>query len=470
MAREQVKRVWLSGAVEDSSRKVSPLSHTVLVPKEHQRREIAAAIDHNLIITSACGAGKTLSAIEAARAFTGPKLIVCRKAARDQWEEAIWAQDNGATIYVAGPGGKLNKEVVQKAFVTNRRQPIWVIIHYEGLRIEWSWLAGKFWDVIVADEAHAIRNRGTQTALKLKQLLSRRKIGLTADLIEKSPADAWSPLNWIAPTTFRSYWQFFEEYVDFEAPPFGGRIINGAKRETADALGQVLSKYTLGHTKEEIAPDLPPLLEQYVPLSMDPAQAKLYTDLHKGSLLRHDATGPDDELFVPNHLARQVWALQLALDPKIMGYDAPSPKFDWIRNFCRDNPSEQIIILTNFRHFAKRLRTELGAALAIGGDATTLKDFLDGSARILVGTTKTLGESLNLQMAGTMIFADCHWSSTTMHQAKERIHRITITEPKHIIYLKSLHTIDELVIEAWTNKWSEAEFVRVTTEKWRNYA
>ena len=77
----------------------------------------------------------------------------------------------------------------------------------------------------------------------------------------------------------------------------------------------------------------------------------------------------------------------------------------------------------------------------------------------MVGTIDAMREGLNLQIADTAIFLDQHWSSTKMKQAVDRIHRINITNTKHIIHLYHKGTVDELILKALDKKWSDKELV-----------
>ena len=77
----------------------------------------------------------------------------------------------------------------------------------------------------------------------------------------------------------------------------------------------------------------------------------------------------------------------------------------------------------------------------------------------LVATIESVEGMDGLQVASTAIFLDRVWSTTPMTHARDRIHRLGIKSPKHIIYLQMPGTVDMLVRKALDKKWTEQELV-----------
>jgi reverse gyrase len=103
---------------------------------------------------------------------------------------------------------------------------------------------------------------------------------------------------------------------------------------------------------------------------------------------------------------------------------------------------------------------ELNAACIVGGKAPyKLDEFLEGKVRVLCGTIGAMGTALDMPMARTSIFVDTEWSSISMTQATQRMHRAGITEAKHLIYLEAVGTVDKLIRYAVKYKWTDAELV-----------
>jgi SNF2 family DNA or RNA helicase len=287
--------------------------------------------------------------------------------------------------------------------------------------------------------------------------------------MEKSPADLWAILNWLHPKVFPSYWNFFEEFVEYENPWIGGharrdiKIPLGTKKDKGGDLSRLLEPIFIRRTKKEVRPDIPPNIKHRIPITLDKEekQYKLYSSIATAKDIEVDLSeirSPLDvpSILVPNMLAKIVRLQQVLADPNILDIKASSAKLEWLKDYVNDNPDEPIVVFTKFRHTAKVISKMIDAQLAIGGTQLTLP--LEGVQR-LVGTIKYIGASLNLQWASTAIFITPEWSTIDMSQALDRIHRIDITETKTTYFLRVPRTVDDLVLKALDGKWSAQELV-----------
>ena len=130
---------------------------TRLQLRHYQEESVKLAQEQNLLIADDCGLGKTVTAIEASIACIPegqwPRvLVVCPKKVREQWVKQIQGQfeDFKDNIYIVDRI-PLNLEGVHGFF----------IIHYDALPRA-LYLTNYVWDVIIADEAHRLRNRNNK--------------------------------------------------------------------------------------------------------------------------------------------------------------------------------------------------------------------------------------------------------------------------------------------------------------------
>ena len=510
VARKQVEEVWLHIQRNDSTRNISIETRDSLlqaaptdqpiIPHAYQTEGIAYLQSSNRLLADECGLGKTLQAILAVPSNPAPILVVCPKRAKDWWAsqlDTLAPPDD--TYLISLDAGKLPVQPTELNHFTiqSKATRAWVIMHYEGVRLNWESLSQVEWGCIILDEAHRIKNRQTQTAVKLKRIKASHKIALTATPMEQgNVADLWSILNWLDSKTFHSYWKFFEYFVDFKPNYWGGYEIKGIDPKHSQELSQLLSGYVLRRTKLDVAPQLPPKIIQTIPLQLTESQRKLYNEVAKQTEIdlmsftsqpnsdlaaaaraslpggRADGGAGVDKadqpthkqvtsLFIKNTLARIVRLQQVVNDPQLIGvHGIPSSKLEWVEDWLRDNPTEIVVVMSQFRQTAINLAKKFDGACVVGGSPVSeATRFLDGSTRLLVGTIAAAGEALNLQRASTLIFIEQIWSTIKMQQAIDRIHRINITEPKHIIMLDCYHTVDQLVAKALARKWSDAELV-----------
>lgn len=445
-----------------------------LQPHPYQQEAIEFLSGANRHCGDDCGLGKTLIAIEVGARFKGPKLIVCNSKAKSQWFNAILQQQPSAKISMASIGGM--NSVNWTDMIANRPD-MWYIIHWEGVVRQVLVLHKVLWDLVILDEAHKIRNRGIQRARACKVLQASHKITLSATDMEKDPRDFWSIFNFLDPKAFPSYHKFCDNFFILVGKGWGGSHYMGIYESRKEEFAKLLSTYIIRRTKLQVAPQLPPKIFTTVPIELSAAERVWYNKIAKQTIVEITPADFDigvyepTELFVNGALARTVRLHQAALDCALLGMPgAPSSKRDWILEWLEDNPDEVVVILSVYREFAIELSKHLKCALVVGSSSSKgLDRWLDGEERVLVGTIASVGESLNLQRAGTLIFANQHRSATTMAQAIDRVHRINITEPKNIITLQAQHTIDVHIAKALTKKWGEREALYDLLKQWNDY-
>jgi len=418
-------------------------------PYPFQVEAVHKALKTNgFLVADDCGLGKTITAIEIAKASrakywsTGPWrcLVVVPPSLILQWVDAIQDQDPGWRVHVPG------RIPYNYLATTGYMVMSYYDLHHDGT---FKGLCGLIWDAMIIDEAHRIKNRKSKTSYFVKQINAARKVALTGTPMEKNPADLWSILNFFDPETFSTYWGWVMRNLEVKEGYFAKYEVGGPKDVVA--FGKMLKPYMIRRTKEEVAPELPEkiVIDQHVALSPD--QEELYFDIRKQTDIEVHAQGK--VMRIPNALAMLVRLQQVSSYPPLLDLKAKSGKLLWVDEFLEDHPGEPTVIFTKFRGTAEHLAEKYGASLIIGGDRRYEK-----GAKILVGTIDAMGEGLNLQWAKHAIFVDAHWSTIKMTQAMDRIHRIDIKEPKNIYLLWSCRE-DKLVLDAIDKKWTEAELV-----------
>lgn len=449
-----------------------------------------------------CGLGKTIVAIEVVKhrrlhdtraASQGPCLIVCPKSVKSQWLDEIDRWDPEANVVMTGIAGAMPNWESGQLFKLDwlfkpTRRNAYVIMHYEGVIRQATELAKYYWSSIICDEVHRIKNRKAKRTQYIKLLQTSHRLGLSGTPLHKNPGELWSVLHWLYPEEFRSYWKFFERFVEYRKHPYlGYREILGPKNEKE--LGKLIGSFFLRRTKQEVLPDLPPRIDTYVTVPMLRQQQALYDKIRKAkdievhldsvpptprspsspALIAESSqhTGQSAALLIPNTLAKITRLQQVLSDPfqKPFNQRIPSAKLEWVRDYVKDNPGIPMLIFSKFRAPIMRLAEELGAALHVGGNSN-YEEFKYGKRTLLCGTIDALGESLDLGRASRAIFIDQHWSTQKMQQAFDRIHRATATEPKHVLVLVTPNSVDTLVQKSLDQGWSTQTLVFNAIKEW----
>lgn len=427
--------------------------------RPYQEEAFTLAASKNILIADDRGLGKTVTAIETALAVMhrvqGPALVVVPKTLKPQWAEEIADQDKQAPIVSLDASTKFDAHFAStKSF--------WVLTHYEALLKHHKMLSKTFWAVVIADEAHRIKNRKAQRSVAIKQLQAYRKLALTGTPYDRNPADIWSILNWLYPGIFKSYWRFFEAHVDYDGDLAGMKTIHGVK--DGAKFGKVIAPYTVRRSKHDVAPMLPPKIETHVPVEMTPNQAKLYARIkHLAETDLHLDTG--DVMLVKNHLGRILRLQQAASDPRLLGTDDNGGKLEWLLEYVDDNPDDTLLVFTRFRDTAIRIANILGIPYYVGGATNMPPNTRLEDHPKFVATIDAAKEGLNLGHIWHTVFFDCHWSSIAMAQAVDRTERdLQATEARRITYLEAIDanhqaTVDALVRQALAGKWDTIALV-----------
>jgi len=149
----------------------------------------------------------------------------------------------------------------------------------EDLALTTKWLLDPGADLVVADEAHVIKNEKSNIAKLLARVKTGSRIATTGSPLSNHLEEYWSMMNWIHPDFLGSLSSFTGQYViPIKAGLYGDSSV--ADRRTSQArllkLTKVLGDKLHRRDISVIEPDLPQKTEFviYVPLSA--LQRKLY--------------------------------------------------------------------------------------------------------------------------------------------------------------------------------------------------
>lgn len=376
-------------------------------PFPFQEKDIEFALARTHVLNaSECGIGKTVEAIEVvhrewAKGDEGPVLVLCNRKAKKQWADMIREQWDEAPIYITGKAGRWPKEAngVKLHDLFHPRHKAWVIAHHEALSLPrrkearearsfkapevWSQYV---WQRIIVDECHRYKSRKSVRTHQLRALDGIKRMGLSGTPIDSNPAQFWTMLNWMYPQVFPSYWDFQKFYTGWDDKP-----------RNLKHLARLLSEFTIRRMKNDpdVAPDLPPRIDQYVGVDMpeDSVQSFLYRKIADATdfEIKFDPNSPQWQMVVPNVLAKITRLQQVLNDPRLIGQSAETCKLDYVREWLEDNPTQQVVVFTRFRDTAQRLADEFKGACVIGGREDGYEDWQAGKLRLLFGTIASMG-------------------------------------------------------------------------------
>ena len=445
------------------------------------------------LLADEMGMGKTAQALEVVKLMQAHAsrrqliLVITRNSIKSVWEEELkkWYSEAYWFTVPSGTGiGSLDRQQVVLQAEAEAKQlsghlfPVFLIVHYDALRLLVDDLCGIKFDFVIADECQDVKNRKTKRTRALKQIPAKYKLGVSGTPLVNRPDELWSLLNWFFPKDYRGYWKFFEKYVDYQLHPYlGVRMIKGAKNE--QELHDEISSFMIRRLKKDYLTELPDKYYTKIFVDMHPTQRRVYDEMKKESLAW---IGEQEDLpiLASSVLARLTRLRQFADayaeiealtndEGEPTGYKVhlrePSTKLDALMDILRDTAEDKsVVIFTQFRDMVEmaklRLQKEGITFVEYHGGVSeddrkkAIQAFQEGQARVFVGTVQTGGAGITLTRADTLIFLDRSWSPAVNLQAEDRLHRVGQKNAVQIILLVARGTVDEAVEAALEYKWA----------------
>ena len=384
------------------------------------------------------GLGKTVETVRYLAA-NNPKtaLIVCPKIIRTQWKDQLerW--------------GNLKAEIYDGQ--QNVAPGIW-IINYDKLRNEKTLMKFKEfqWEFLILDEAHKIKSRSAQQTRAVKNIPAAHRVALTGTPILRYVDDLWSILNFLDPQyACNSYHTFVDYFCEQQQTPWGPKIVGMTKNPNKIALLNALLDFISVRNAVKVGVGK---TREIVRLPMTKKQRELYKK-EKQLLL--------DELpencTIANGAVLTIRLMQTTSWPGLFEPGEHGPKFEWVLEMCKNNPTEKIVVFSVFERTATALKLFLEdngihASTITGKQKAETNEksrstFIEGGSQVLIGTIGAMGQGYDglQEVSHTLIFVDRDWSPEILKQAEDRLNRMGQKKMVNIYYLECQGSFDQHV-------------------------
>lgn len=307
--------------------------------------------------------------------------------------------------------------------------------------------------MIVVDEAHFLRNYKTtqSSAVYVLSSKSEYRYAITGTPATNKPDDLYGILKFLKPSAYPSYWQFAERYFAIHDSPFGMKVGNFLSADRKKEFHELVEEISVQRKRKDVMQWLPDKQYQTVRLEMGTKQQKAYDQM----LNEFEVDGTD--LSASTILAQLTRLRQITVAPSMLDLELPSVKEDYILEWLKDNPNEQVVIFSNFSRYLKKLHQKIGNldhALITGeinqaDRAGVVKLFQQGEIRVILANIQAAGTGLTLDAAGTVIFLDRAYTPTDNQQAEDRIVATTQNSNQGalIIDLVCAGSVDEKILK-----------------------
>jgi non-specific serine/threonine protein kinase len=303
-----------------------------------------------------------------------------------------------------------------------------------GMLQRQEWFRKMSWNLIVLDEAQAIKNPGTQQAKAVKTLSGRARIALTGTPVENRLSDLWSLFDFLCPGLLGSanrFKQFVTVLENHEPPSYA-------------PLRTLVQPYILRRMKTDrnIISDLPDKVEMIAWCGLSKVQTRLYGQAVQelAAALKAQEEGIKRRGLILSSLMR---FKQICNHPgQSLGdgdfAEERSGKFVRLRELVEEIASrqEKVLIFTQFREMTGPLATFLaflfgrpGLVLHGGTPVAERKKLVErfqheDGPPFFVLSLKAGGTGLNLTAASHVIHFDRWWNPAVENQATDRAFRI----------------------------------------------
>lgn len=306
-----------------------------------------------------------------------------------------------------------------------------VLTTYGTLRVDVEFTNAE-WQAVILDEAQQIKNPDSKGAQRAYQLRGDFRLCITGTPVENHLGELWSLFHFLMPGLLGKRQDFDQELSAGESD---FRYLQRVKA--------TVKPFLLRRRKEEVAPDLPPKIEQVVRLEMDEAQRKVYEDFLaglKGGLLKKVAVDGVSahrmEVFEAILRLRQICCHPLLVDSLIeLELERSSSKW---RALFMDvetlvDAGEKVLIYSQFTKMLGLFRNELKERgwkhVYLDGQTKNREGVVrqfqeDPETQIFLISLKAGGVGLNLTAADAVLLYDPWWNQAVEEQAIDRAHRI----------------------------------------------
>ncbi|MFH1505230.1 MAG: SNF2-related protein [Candidatus Omnitrophota bacterium] len=417
-----------------------------------------------VLLCDEVGLGKTIEAGMLIKEYLMRKmaknvLILAPPPLVSQWKEEMLVKfdlefTTTDDVLFARDTGKLWKE-----------QLVIASIHTAKNKKNISLVTNQFFDIVVVDEAHHLRNRTTQTWKMVNSLKKKFIFLLTATPVQNNLIELYNLITLLKPGQFKTESSFKNEFLEKE------EVRKPANKEKLRGL---LKDVMIRNTRGAIDLKLPKRFAATLRLEPTEAEKKMYLWLNdylrKASIKRHTA----------NLLLKEAGSSPFALRKTLQNHlNDTKEMVEFIDNFTdtskgnalikimRENPEEKKIIFTQYLnsldYITGLLKTHHIAYTTFSGIMTTaeknnaIEKFRE-KVPVLV-STESGGEGRNIQFCNTIINFDLPWNPMRIEQRIGRLHRIGQTRDVFIFNLSVKGTIEDYIIDILDNKINMFEMV-----------
>ncbi len=408
------------------------------------------------------GLGKTVITLTAVHELrynrwevSKPLIIAPKKVAEATWttEAAKW--DHLKMMRIVPVLGTVQQRLralatPADAYVINRENVQWLVEHFKN-----SWP----FDMVILDESSSFKNPSSKRfkAMKLVRSRIKRIVELTGTPSSNGLEDLWAQIYLLdeGARLGKTMGAYRDRY-----------FIPGKRNRTTifsytpkdgsfDMIKQAISDICISMKAEDYL-TLPDVIFNDIPVALDAAAAKAYSQLENDLLLQ-----VDENMITAQSAGVLTGKLLQLCNGAIYDEDRNAVKIhdckvDAFLELVEQLNGQHALVFYNFQHDRDRLLEALSKyslRVRVYSQAKDEVDWNNGEIDILLAHPTSCGYGLNLQQGGyNAVWFGLTWSLEQYEQANKRLHRQGQEHPVVIHHLVVQSGMDAAVLEALTGK------------------
>ncbi len=334
-----------------------------------------------------------------------------------------------------------------------------VITTYTVLTRDIADMAALPWQMVVLDEAQAIKSANSKVTHAVCRLQAPHRICLSGTPIENHLGELWSQFAFLMPGLLgnrKSFTRRFRTPIEKDGDPVRRRL-----------LSTRIQPFIIRRTKSAVATELPPKHTILRRITLAPDQRDLYETIRATMHAKvtegiaNKGVGQSQFLVLDALLKLR----QVCCDPRLLrsgSFSGTSSKLDDMLDMVSEMISEgrRILLFSQFTSMLDLIKPKLTGAdirfVELRGDtadrAEPVRAFEAGEVPLFLISLKAGGRGLNLTSADTVIHYDPWWNPAVEDQASDRAHRIGQTKSVFVYKLIAADTVEERIVELQERK------------------
>ncbi len=402
------------------------------------------------------GLGKTLQALAMLlqHAPNGPSLVVAPTSVGMNWISE--AERFAPTLNMVWLGSGDRQKILSQAARFDVIVCTYGLLQQERIA---KLLAQNAWQMVVLDEAQAIKNYLTKRSQAAMQLQAQFKLITTGTPIENHLGELWNLFQFINPGLLSSLDRFNQTF----ALP----IEKYKDRQARRHLQKLIRPFILRRTKTQVLEELPARTEICLNVELSREEMAFYEALRQRAvahLTELESKSPGKQymqILAEIMKLRQACCNSTLVNPEIVLPSSKLAMFGKVLSELLEN-NHKALVFSQFVGHLKLIREYLDqhhidyqyldGSTPVKQRQAAVNAFQAGQGDVFLISLKAGGLGLNLTAADYVIHMDPWWNPAVEDQASDRAHRIGQQRPVTIYRLVAKDTIEAKIVEMHRHK------------------